>query len=69
MSVLEDDRDRLVIEVGGARIELATEPRGSRRIVGLEVSHDGWGPVYPDRDDWVALRDWINAALTSGAIR
>jgi hypothetical protein len=25
--------------------------------------------AYLDRDDAVALRDWINAALTSGAIR
>lgn len=69
MTVLRDDKDELVVEISGARIELTTAPRGHRRIAGLEVTHDGWGPAYPDREDWIALRDWINAALTSGAIR
>ena len=68
MTVIHDDKDCLVIH-GVEREKMVITPfegdmkvRSSGMLVGGTV-------VCIDRDDAVALRDWINAALTSGAIR
>ena len=66
MTILRDDKDRLVIDAGEGTLTVA--PIGGDmkiRAGGLT----GATVVHVDRDDAVALRDWINAALTSGAIR
>lgn len=70
MTVVLDDKDRLVIECGvqGWGKMVVTPHEGHMKITtsGMLV---GGTVVHIDRDDAVALRDWINAALTSGAIR
>lgn len=66
MTVLRDDKSRLTIGAPDGSL-MAESVSGDLRIrVGGLV---GGTETRIDRDDAVALRDWINAALTSGAIR
>lgn len=66
MSVLRDDKDRLVVDAGEGTL-MAAPVGGDMKIRAGSLT--GATVVHLDRDDAVALRDWINAALTSGAIR
>lgn len=66
MSILRDDKDRLVISAGEGTLMVAPVAGDMKVRVGDLV---GAAVAHIDRDDAVALRDWINAALTSGAIR
>ena len=68
MTVLRDDKERLVIDadqVGG----LTVAPHAGGMKIKAHGMLAGGTVVHIDRDDAVALRDWINAALASGAIR
>lgn len=66
MTVLRDDQKRLTI--GATAGSLMVEPVGGEmriRVGGLV----GGTETRITKEDAIALRDWINAAITSGAIR
>lgn len=68
MTVEHDDSDQLLINAGEGTLTVVPLRCGDARITVDELTI-GAALVRLDRDDAVALRDWINAALTSGAIR
>lgn len=66
VTVLRDDKDRLAIDAGEGTLTVTPISGGMKiRAGGLT----GATVVHIDREDAIALRDWINAAITVGALR
>jgi hypothetical protein len=66
MSILRDDRSQLGIVGDSGEIKVTATAGGLDPLSAEQGRVTG---VRLDRDDAVALRDWINAALASGAIQ
>jgi hypothetical protein len=66
VSAVRDDKEGLELD-GASGVLKAWAAAGDLLLLSTEGGR--LAGVRIDRDDAVALRDWINAALTSGAIR